>query len=51
LLAIAIAELLDDEAKRRCLSTTFQEAMRLRARPELMAESTHDLYESVIRGE
>ena len=51
LLAAAIAELLDDETKRRCLSTAFHEAMQLRARPELMAESTHDVYESVIRGE
>ena len=50
-LADAIAELLDDEAKRRCLSSAFREVMESRARPEIMAASTHDLYESVIRGE
>ena len=50
-LADAIAELLDNEAKRRCLGSAFREAMQSRARPEIMAESTHDLYESVIRGE
>ena len=48
-LAQAIADLLDDEPKRQRLSVALHDSIAARARPEVMADATAEVYASVLR--